>query len=1284
MKDYRPFFYEMPNGIAYHKIVVDKNNKSVDYIFIDVNEAFEKIVGLKRENILGKRVTEVLPDIQDDGEDLNNIYRNIPINEEKMTSEYYSSVLNRWYLVETGIPEKEHVFTVFTDITGFKETKESAAVKQQLQENELAFHSLAESIPAGIVIVQDNKLKYMNEEIERISGFTREELKHWALRDIYSVIYPVDQLVVLEQLKKKQTGETAGLIPSYSVRFTSKDERIKWIEIHSRTIIYEGKPADLVILLDINDRKRAEKALLESEWNFRTLAENANDGILIALTDGNQVYINKRATEITGYSNDELLNINMADLVHPDDIAILRNIHQQNLEGKLVPNNYEIQIVRKDGTIVPIEVSEAKTEWHGQNASIVVIRDITDRKRADRALQESEKRYRSFFEESPISLWELDCSAIKTTISELDEMDIKDFNQYFKNHPEVVNDIIESIRVVNVNKTTLKLFKATSKNELVNGLKRLFVLDTYKTFVRALVVIQRKEPFFQVETMTRTLTGDENHIFMKWTVMPGHEKTLSRILVSIIDITDRVEAEEALRESEERFRALFNNSQELIYVHDLEGNFLDANDRALDLLGYDRDTILSLSFSNILKEEDIPRAAKSITDILEKGVEAEVQEYCLETSYGHQIWVEPTGVPIERRGKPVAILGIARDITKRKQVEEALRASEEKLRRILDSSPDGIIVTDLHGIVTDCNLAALRLCGFTSKEELVGRDSFDFVAPRDRQRAATNLKLTVKKGPLKNLEYILLTKDGKEYFGEISSNIIFDSSGKPSSLLAVIEDITVRKQIDEALRESEQRYRELVEKLHEGVVVIDPGGTITFVNPKMIRLLDYTREELIDQHWNLIFPPEERPKASEEKAKRFKGISSSYETVLLTKNGQKIPVIVSSTPLFTFYETFRGVLALFIDISELKRAENALKESEEKYRKMVEEMPIGLYRTAPKGKILAANPALVDMLGYDSFEELAKIDLEQEGQISGYPRYIFKEQMELEGEIKGLETGWKKKNGVILYVRENARAIRDRNGEILYYEGTVEDITDRKRIEEMLEKQKEENELLLSIMTHDLKNYHLAATGFLDLALAESLTPDVIDILEQARASVIRSSTLTDNVSIMMKERVPWIFPLKRLDLMEIISKSKIVLDELFPEKIIEIVTVYISFDTMILADSLFDQLILNLLINAAKSDPREIVKLEIKLEETPGNKHLLSITDYGKGIPPERRDKLFERYKVLNKNGKGSSLGLFIVKMLIDRYNGKIWIESRVPEDYTQGTRIYVELSRPEERNSY
>ncbi|MFW9992697.1 MAG: ATP-binding protein [Candidatus Odinarchaeota archaeon] len=243
----------------------------------------------------------------------------------------------------------------------------------------------------------------------------------------------------------------------------------------------------------------------------------------------------------------------------------------------------------------------------------------------------------------------------------------------------------------------------------------------------------------------------------------------------------------------------------------------------------------------------------------------------------------------------------------------------------------------------------------------------------------------------------------------------------------------------------------------------------------------------------------------------------------------------------------------------------------------------------------------------------------------------------------------------------------------------VQDVSELKRTGETLKKRMNDVELYLNIITHDLNNYLQTSRGYHEIFMEHLVSfPELAGAFQHSLAGITNATTLLSNISILMKTILPVSYDFQPIDVLLTIIKVHKKLLELFPHKRIELQTENIMPSDSVLADILFEQMMLNLLINAVKFDERELVKIKISARDSIDSKHyVLAITDQGKGIPPEQRKEVFEKYNEFRKKGTGSGLGLFIVKNLIERYKGRIWIESRLPEDYKSGTTFVIELKK-------
>ncbi len=269
------------------------------------------------------------------------------------------------------------------------------------------------------------------------------------------------------------------------------------------------------------------------------------------------------------------------------------------------------------------------------------------------------------------------------------------------------------------------------------------------------------------------------------------EKPLSD-LIDIIHFT-----EEELQKSEEKYRSLVKNVRLGIFRSKpgSTGRFLEVNPAMEEITGYSRDELLSMNVSDLyVRPEEREAVLKEIAAAKGKVT----KELNFRKKDGTEIVVSDTKFAArDNTGKVVYFDGIVEDITERKRAEEALRESEEKLRRVLDSSPNAITVTDLNGNIIECNQVTLDQHGYSSKDEVIGRSAFEFIAKKDHGRAMENLKKTLEEGSVRNIEYTLLTKDGREFPAELSASVIKDASGNPISFVAITKDITERKRIDE-------------------------------------------------------------------------------------------------------------------------------------------------------------------------------------------------------------------------------------------------------------------------------------------------------------------------------------------------------------------------------------------------------------------------------------------------------------------------------------------------------
>lgn len=420
---------------------------------------------------------------------------------------------------------------------------------------------------------------------------------------------------------------------------------------------------------------------------------------------------------------------------------------------------------------------------------------------------------------------------------------------------------------------------------------------------------------------------------------PVHDAlgNIEGVVQASLDITDLKKTEEALRESELRYKALFDRGLLCVYIHDFEGRFLDANDAALNLLGYTREEIPSLKFNSLLSEDQIHKAFETIKDLKCYGKQKWPTEYRLKRKDGKHVWVETDATVLYRGGKAYAIQGIARDITDRKMTMEALKESEEMYKALVTTSPDAIVVTDLEGTCIYASPQALKLSGAKTPGDLIGRSTFELIDAKDSERVKMNLKKTLENGFTKNEEYVLKRRDGSSYTGELNASLIKDINGQPKAFIATIRDITVRRQAEEALRQSEQNYKTLIENINVGIYrnTVGPVGKFIEANPAIVKMFGYdSRDEFLATHVaDLYQNPEDRKKFNAKMLAQ--GFVKDEELQLKRKDGTpffgsvSVVAVKDETGEVKYYD---GIIE---DITERKRSQEKLRESLEKLKSTI-------------------------------------------------------------------------------------------------------------------------------------------------------------------------------------------------------------------------------------------------------------------------------------------------------------------------------------------------------------
>ncbi len=998
---FKIIFEQSPLGIA----LVD----SLTGRIIEVNEKFASIVGCSREEtakIDWMSITH--PD--DMQEDLNNMAHLI-------AGEFSSFQMNKRYLQPDGsvvwvnmtvtpilVDDKSNPchLCMIEDITERKRTEwELLKEKNQLK-------LMIDSSPVSIwfkdklnnfIKVNQAAAKIANRPVEEVEGHSADEVFPNESAKYYS-----DDLEVINSGKPK-----LGIVePAVANGITTwvRTDKIPWFD-------NDGNIAGLIsFALDITDRVDAEEKLRDSETRYRRLFESAKDGILIIDAEsGRIVDANPYLVQMLEYSEAELLGKELWKIMVFRKIAKSKDAFIE-LQSKEYIRFNDMSLETKSGKLINVVIASNGYYVNQKKVIQCNIRDISKRKLVEEALLESEIRLQSLVRSIPDLIWLKDKSGVYMLCNTM-------FERFFGAKE------VDIVGKTDYDFVTRKLADSFRKND-----------------IKAMVAGNSTKNEEWV-----TFADDGHQALLETTKTPMYDSwgELIGVLGMSHDITRHKQAEESLKESQQLFQDLAQISPVGIFRTRADGYTTYVNPQWSELSGLSFDEAIGYGWLNAVHPDDRERLRSS----WEKDIEiqhASNAEYRFLKSDGSIVWVIGNAVAEMKDDSIIGFIGTITDITERKATEEALVESEDHIRLVLENSIDAILSTTPDGKILSANTSACSMFGQT-EEELIkkGWNGIIDLADPSLQDALEVLNRTGKfKG-----ELTFLRNDGTGFPAEISSSLFRDRNGNLQSSM-VIRDISDRRKSEDIIRQERILLRTLIDSLPDTIYIKDNKGRKLIANSSDLQIMNSNTEgEVIGKTDLEIFGPDIGATGyAEDRSVLETGQPLiNHEDYFLDATGKQHWRLTSKIPIYDGQRQIVGLVGLGHDITDRKKSEELLKESEERFRSIFENATIGIYRTTQDGKILMANPALINMLGYKSFEEMVAGDLDRVISETENQRAEFRQRIEREGEIRGVEFEWKHKDNTIVHVRENAKVFRDNEGRIRYYEGMVENITERKEAE---------------------------------------------------------------------------------------------------------------------------------------------------------------------------------------------------------------------------------------------
>ncbi len=787
--------------------------------------------------------------------------------------------------------------------------------QEALSASEERYRALVENASDGIFVVgMDNRFISVNAAEAVILGYDPEELIG---RDINEVIVPEHRNLAdtMTARKLESGGQTA-----YEILAIRKDGSFVPLEISSWLAYEDGKPVAIHgIARDVTERKWAEQALRESGERTRLVLENALDAIVAMDARGTVVDWNPQAEAVFGWSSEEAIGRPLAELIIPDG---QRGAHRRGLKrhfksggGAMLNRRVEVIALHRDGHEFPIELAISASPGPDGVIFNGFIRDITERKRAEQALRESEEQYRDLVENSNEIIYTLDASGVITYISPA----VRQLGGY---EPEEV-----------VGKTSLSFVHPEDLPALAASFQRTIggSLEPSEYRLRG-----KSGEYVWVRTSSKLIyDGDK----------------IAGLRGLIVDIDQRKRAEEALSESENRYRELFENASDLVYTHDLDGRYLTINRAVEQITGYSQEEVLGMTWADVIAEDHRPRLAE-IAAALSAGTSSRSFELDVISKDGRRVPLEVRAQVVYKDGKPVAIRGIARDIEERKRIDAALRA-------IVKGTSAEAGDEFLRSLVK--HFAEVIGARYAFLGRLADQDKVAMLAVWAGEGFAENFEYALKGTPCENVvdrEVCVYERDVQGQFPDDLALVemgvesymgapLFDSAGRALGLLAVMDDKPMepsenlksilsifaaragaeleRNQAEEALQASEERYRNLVDTAQDVIYTLGLDASLTSLNPAFETVTGWKRKDWLGKNFAPLVHPDDLNTAVDMFKRVLAGENPSYELRIRCPDGEYVVGEFTSTPLMEGGE-LRGAFGIARDITERKKAEMTIRQ----------------------------------------------------------------------------------------------------------------------------------------------------------------------------------------------------------------------------------------------------------------------------------------------------------------------------------------------------------------------
>ena len=775
---------------------------------------------------------------------------------------------------------------------------------------------------------------------------------------------------------------------------------------------------------NVKRRERTEEKLRQDEQRFRAFVENSSDIIAIINLEGIITYINPAVEKILGFKPEERIGAKGFELIHQDEIKLLADSFNALARDKNAPvMQGEMHLRHKDGSWRTVEaVGSNLVNNNVVEAVIVNYRDITERKKTQEILRHKEERFRALAEQSSDII-------------------------IFVNREGIVtyeNPAVErSLGLKTEGRIGVSIFERIHPDDLK------FASDAFNTFTRNTSSKDINSPVRQIRL---------RHQDGSWRTFETvgskllQDNIVESVIINLRDITERKRSEEALRQSEEKYRSILEDIQEGYFEVDLTGNLTFFNDTLCRVSGYSREELMGMNNRQYTEKEELKKVFQAYNKVYITGEPNREFGQQIIIKDGTKRYIEGSiSLLKDSSGKPKGFKGILRDITERKNAEsksaatlEALRKSEESYTRLVDTIHDIILSTDLAGNILFVNDYALKLGGY-SREEIASQNILKFISPEYHEKVIKNLTRIMERS-LGSSEYSLITKDGRKILFEVNGDVLRNEDGTAFGIVIVCRDISERKL-------AEEKFRNIFMTSPNCIAITRrKDGLFIDVNKAYEDVVGWKRESVIgttstDPRYNFWVDPSARKLMVEDLKADRDILNREFE--FWRSDGSVRKGIYSARSIKIADE--ECLIFILQDITERKQMEDKLRSDQQELHAIMDALPIGVSWADMQGKIKYINFKFQEIFGY-TIEDIPNIDT---WLLRAYPDPAYREHalsvigLLIERQEQGKETDPADlivfcKNGSVRHVLQTMLFTSNRIL-VIYY-----DITERKQKDEEL------------------------------------------------------------------------------------------------------------------------------------------------------------------------------------------------------------------------------------------